>query len=143
MGTNVLVLEQLYLILARSKRTSRTPSVSRALNRNAGVFVFWNRRNNDRHQNGVEYLGGQRPSRRTEELLEQGPYGVVPRQGGHEAESRRYQLRELVQNLAHQRYLLFAAFTTRTILAPPRPVIANPSKVRGFVFGSPRRDTGS
>ena len=52
--------------------------------------MFWNRRKYDRHQNGVEDLGGQRPSRGAAELLEQGLDGVVPGQGGHETESRRY-----------------------------------------------------
>jgi hypothetical protein len=62
--------------------------------------------------NGVEDLGSQRPSHKAEELLEQGLDGVISRQGGHEAKSRRYQLRELVQNFARPRLLLLAAFTT-------------------------------
>jgi hypothetical protein len=53
--------------------------------------------------NGVEDLGSQRPSHKAEELLEQGLDGVISRQGGHEAKSRRYQLRELVQNFARPR----------------------------------------
>ena len=68
------------------KRTSFAPSASTELNRHSGAFVFWNQRNCYRHQNGVEDLGGQRPSRRTEVLLKQGLDGVVPGQGGYETE---------------------------------------------------------
>ena len=72
-----------------------------------------------------------------EELLEQGLDGVVPGQGGRETESRRYQLRELIQDFARQRFLFLAAFTIRMIpcAAAPSNTESGQGSIRLF-FGS-------
>jgi hypothetical protein len=115
-------------LLPRASVLLGSPSLRLTLLRPLGSPAHRNGGEDDyeRHNDSVDELGSQRSSRLTQKLGKQLLDGLVPGQRGHQSQSERDQLSELVQHFGAQLLLLLPYLRVVDFCGHARTVQADP-----------------